>query len=126
MATPSQVVNKTIGKTPRTEQLQGRTSTGGMYQLKDRNGELTDVWLPIGMLPPVDWYPGDPDIVPKEKKPPPQTPPKTIMPPDYDASTGCTPAGANIDAWRMNGPWPRPGVPGETEENSFNLATPTH
>ena len=125
MATPSQVVKKTIGKTPQTEQLQSKTATGGWWQLKDRNGNLTDTWLPLGVLQPAGWYPGDPDIVPKEKKPPPpETPPKTILPHGYDATTGCTPAGANITAWRVA--HPRRGVPGESEENSFNLATPTH
>ena len=75
-------------------------------------------------LPPgVGWYPGDPDVqLEKKEKKPPKTPPKTVLPADYDCETHCTPEGANINAWRAA--WPRPGVPGETEENSFNLATP--
>ena len=51
-----------------------------------------------------------------------QTPPKTVLPMDYDPTTGWTPAGANVNEWRVG--WPRPGVPGETEVNSFNLETP--
>ena len=43
-------------------------------------------------------------------------------PPPPASRAGCTPAGANIDAWRCA--FQRPGVPGDTKENSFNLATP--
>ena len=52
----------------------------------------------------------------------PETPAKTVLPKDYDQTTGCTPAGVYIDEWRCASK--RPGVPGDTKENSFNLATP--
>ena len=54
-----------------------------------------------------------------------QTPPKaepTVLPKNYDPTTGWTPAGADVNAWRAG--WPRPVEPGETEVNSFNLETP--
>ena len=94
----------------------------GWTQLKDRKGNLPDVHLPPGILPPVGWYPGDPPIVSEDDTVqelfPPQTPPKTVRSMDYDPSTGCTPAGADIITWRCA--FKRLGVP---KENSFNLAT---
>ena len=97
----------------------------GWTQLKDRKGNLTDVYLPPGILAPVGWYPGDPPILSEEETAQelfPETPVKTVLPKDYDQTTGCTPAGAYIDEWRCA--FKRPGVPGDTKENSFNLATP--
>ena len=35
--------------------------------MKDRKGNLTDVYLPPGILPPVGWYPGDPPIFTEEE-----------------------------------------------------------
>jgi hypothetical protein len=125
MATPYRELFKTAGTTPQTDHAMQKHKAAdvGKWQLTDRNGELTDVWLPHGVYPPVGWYPGDPDVQEPEKKPlPKETPPKTVLPADYDIETHCTPAGADINAWRAA--WPRPGVPGETEENSFNLTTP--
>ena len=98
----------------------------GWTQLKDCKGNPSDVYLPPGILPPVGWYPGDPPIFTEEQEMAkelfPETPPKTMLPNDYDQTTGCTPAGADITSWSCA--WPRPGVPGATRENSFNLATP--
>ena len=134
------VIQTTITKAPKTQQgaekhlskvQQGAVQHSskvpdGFVQLTDRNGNSTDALTPAGSLPPVGWYPGDDDYVHKEfpkEKALLSTPPKTVLPKDYDAATGCTPAGANINEWRIG--WPRPGIPGETEKNSYNLATPT-
>ena len=73
-------------------------------QLSDRDGNLTDALTPAGSFPPAGWYPGDDDYVHKEfpkEKPLPFTPPKTVLAKDYDATTGCTPAGASINEWRF-------------------------
>ena len=52
------------------------------------------------------------------------TPPKTVLPKDHNPETGSTP----YDDWRVLNHrvnCPRPGVPGDTFENPFCLATPT-
>ena len=97
----------------------------GWTQLKDRKGNMTDIYLPPGILAPVGWYPGDPPILSEEETAQelfPETPAKTVLPKDYDQTTGCTPAGAYIDEWRCA--FKHPGLPGDTKDNSFNLATP--
>ena len=91
--------------------------------------------LPPGILPPVGWYPGDPPIFTEEEETAmelfPETPSKTVLlksPKDYDPATGFIQRRASPKSpkdnttWRCA--WPRPGVPGATKENSFNLATP--
>ena len=87
---------------------------------------MTDVYLPPGIFPPVGWYPGDPPIFTEDMTEDddetatelfiPETPPKTVLPQDYDQTTGCTPAGAYIDEWRSA--FKRPGVPGDTDRTT--------
>ena len=66
------------------------------------------------------------DVMAAEASPVKQTPPKTVLPKDYDPTTGWTPHGAEgrqVSNARVN--CDRPGVPGHTFEDPFCLATPT-
>ena len=100
-------------------------------QLKDREGNTTDVYLPPGIFPPVGWYPGDPPISPRTTTRRQQSSlclsrrrrrccPRT---------TASRPDDGLPARWRLHRrmalcAFKRPGVPGDTEDNSFNLATP--
>lgn len=97
---------------------------------------LPNVIPPRGTpLPPVGWQEGDPPWEPPRKvaKPVPETPPKTRLPEDYDASSGNTPPGWE-GTWRQDNArlaTARPDVPGHTHTPSkppgpWNVDTPTH
>ena len=80
-------------------------------------------------LPPWWWDPnGPPNQAPPKEIPEheAETPPKTVLPAGYDATTGTTPLGAA--GWQIDNrclSTDRPGVPGHTEAKAFCLATPT-
>ena len=86
-------------------------------------------WPPRQALPPVWWDPngppnqGPPKEIPEHEA---ETPPKTVLPADYDATTGTTPLGAEgwqVTNHRVN--FKRPKVPGHSAVKPFCLATPT-
>ena len=57
---------------------------------------------------------------------PPETPPKTVLPEDYNPETGNTPL--HGEGWQMTHArvnCDRPGVPGHSVDHPFCLATPT-
>ena len=65
------------------------------------------------------------NVMAAEASPVKQTPPKTVLPKDYDPTTGWTPLGA--EGWQVSNArvnCDRPGVPGHTFEDPFFLATP--
>ena len=86
-------------------------------------------WPPRQALPPVWWDPnGPPNQAPPKEMPDheAETPPTTVLPADYDATTGTTPLGAEgwqVTNHRVN--FKRPKVPGHSAVKPFCLATPT-